>query len=265
WFEVLVPIALAGPLVGADLSAGDFVPPSSSEGVTPPTQPPPVPTLPLIAGRPYEEAQAILGRHGQELIHLPGANGVSMDSEGIIVYTNNPKELPSRVEGLPVRALPPLRHTPFLSGQEAIGVPTPEAHKETGPSAERQCGTEAYWDATLGQCRRNAQPTVQDPNLLPPPPGVIILRPGGKREQADACPDGFRETPGLNGWRFCLAPGYSETLPPLEAPPIAGIAYEEALKILERHREALMKLPGVESVGLDAEGIRVETKTPPPG
>jgi hypothetical protein len=265
WFGVASPIAIAEPLLGADLSADDFVPPGPSEEVTPPTQPPPASMLPLIAGRPYEEAQAILGRHEQELIHLPGANGVSMDSEGLIVYTDNPTVVPPQVEGLPVRAMPPLKRGPISSGQKAGEESLSEASEEAGTPTEGQCGTEAYWDATLGHCQRHAQPPTLDPNLLPPPPGVIILRPDGKREQADACPIGFNEHVSLNSWRFCLSPGHSGPIPPLMAPPIAGIAYEEALKILERHQESLMKLPGVESVGLDAEGIRVETKTPPPG
>ncbi|MGE0826967.1 MAG: hypothetical protein AB7G75_07655 [Candidatus Binatia bacterium] len=200
-----------------------------------PPDPPSSVERPSVAGVPYNQAQTILGRHEQELIYLPGADRVSMDSEGIIVYTSNPTEVPPQIEGLPVRAMPPLGPTPFSSGEEASGPLIPEAHEKMEPLAERQCGTEAYWDAALGQCQRHPQSAVPDPNLLPPPPGVIILWPGGKREQADTCPDGFTETLGLNGWRLCLAPGYSEPIPPLEAPPIAGIAYEEALKILERH------------------------------
>lgn len=228
-------------------------------------RPPGPPQLPLIAGRPFEEAQAILGRHGGELLRLPGANGVSMDREGIIVYTDNPAAVPPLVEGLPARALPPLPGRPLSSGQAASEPLGTEPQEETEPAAERPCGTEAYQDATLGHCQRYESPPVYDPNLLPPPPGVIVLRPDGRREQAEDCPDGFRETAGLNGWRFCLDVNNPQPMPPLEAPPIAGIAYEEALKILERHRDALMRLPGVESVGLDTEGIRVETKTPPPG
>jgi hypothetical protein len=45
-------------------------------------------------------------------------------------------------------------------------------------------------------------------------------------------------------------------------PPIAGIPYEEALKILERRREELEQLPGVGSVGMGDKGIVVETDNP---
>lgn len=258
-------MAMAEPLVGGDLSTGDFVSPSSSEEVNPPAQTPPAPQLPLIAGRPFEEAQAILGRHGQELIHLPGANGVSMDSEGIIVYTEDPTVVPPLIEGMPVRAAPPLKHGPLPSGQEASEPQGMESAGETEPPAELSCGSEAYWDAAAGQCQHHESLIAPDSNLLPPPPGVIILRPDGVREQADVCPAGFNEHVSLGGWRFCLDSRNPEPIPPLMAPPIAGVPYEEALKILESHREELMKLPGVESVGLDAEGIRVETKEPPPG
>src|SRR5438034_514936 len=133
-----------------------------------------------------------------------------------------------------------------------------------GPPPEQQCGPYAHWDAEVGRCRRDVpSPDIPPPpQLLPPPPGVIVLRPGGIREQADSCPEGFREAAGLNGWRFCIDPEHPEPMPPLEVPPIAGISYEEALKILERHREELMLLPGVDTVGLGADGIHVYTENP---
>jgi hypothetical protein len=45
-------------------------------------------------------------------------------------------------------------------------------------------------------------------------------------------------------------------------PPIAGISFEEAQKIFERHQEELGQLPGVQSVWLGAEGIEVRTTNP---
>jgi len=89
---------------------------------------------------------------------------------------------------------------------------------------------------------------------LPPPPGVIILKPGGVRQQAEACPEGYLETK-ARGWRFCLDRAHPEPIPPLWVPPIAGIPYEEALKILERHRSELLALPGVHAVGMGGTGI----------
>lgn len=134
--------------------------------------------------------------------------------------------------------------------------------EKAGPSPEQQCGPDAHWDATVGRCRRDVPLTIPPPKLLPPPPGVIVLRPGGVKEQADSCPEGFKEHVSLGGWRFCVDPEHPEPIPPLMIPPIAGIPYEEALKILERHREELMKLPGVEAIGMSAEGIEVETNNP---
>ena len=133
-----------------------------------------------------------------------------------------------------------------------------------GPPPEQQCGPYAHWDAEVGRCRRDVpSPDIPPPaQFLPPPPGVIILRLGGVREQADSCPKGFKEIVELGGWRFCVDPEHPETIPPLMAPPIAGIPYEEALAILERHREEIMRLPGVQSVGMGHEGIVVEIDNP---
>lgn len=98
--------------------------------------------------------------------------------------------------------------------------------------------------------------------VLPPPPGVIVLKPGGIREQADACPPAFQEL-FLYGWRFCVDRNAPEPIPTaMTEPPIAGIPYEEALKILERHQEELSQLPGVTAVGMGSEGITVETTNP---
>src|SRR5262245_46149937 len=45
-------------------------------------------------------------------------------------------------------------------------------------------------------------------------------------------------------------------------PSIAGIPYAEAGLIVERHREELMRLPGVQRIGLGPEGILVYTDVP---
>jgi hypothetical protein len=98
--------------------------------------------------------------------------------------------------------------------------------------------------------------------LLPPPDGVIVLKPGKVREQAEACPEGFEEVEGYGGWRFCVDPHNPEPIPPLWSPPIAGIPFEEAEKILARHQQALIRLSGVGGVGLGSEGIEVEADDP---
>jgi hypothetical protein len=138
------------------------------------------------------------------------------------------------------------------------------AQEATPP--EQICGPRAHWDSVAQRCRRNvpsvgveSTPTLR---LLDPPAGVIVLRPGGVREQAMSCPAGFKEAPGLNGWRFCVDPVKPEALPPLEVPPIAGIPYEESLKIMERHSQKLAEIPGTESVGLSSEGVIIYTDNP---
>jgi hypothetical protein len=98
-------------------------------------------------------------------------------------------------------------------------------------------------------------------HVLPPPPGVIILKPGGKREKADSCPAGYDET-SYHGWRFCYAHGNPETIPGVMMPPIAGIPREEAFKILDRHREKLRAIRGVGTVGMGANGIYIESPDP---
>lgn len=207
-----------------------------------------------VVGKPLTEARAILKRHKKELKQLPGVEEVGLGPEGIEVYTENPAVLPKVVEGVPIKPRPPSR--------PAAQVPASEPQQQVSPRPKQECGPEAHWDATAGRCRRNAPLAVSPPPLLPPPPGVIILRLGGVREQADSCPEGFQEYVSLGGWRFCLDPAHPEPIPPLMAPPIAGIPYEECLMILERHQAELMRLPGVNSVGLGEVGIHVFTDNP---
>ena len=105
---------------------------------------------------------------------------------------------------------------------------------------------------------------VVQTDKLPLPPGVIVLHRGGGREhlpEAEECPRGFWEQTAYR-WRFCQPNGKQEPIPPLMHPPIAGIAYEECLKIIERHRDWVIRLPGVMRFGLGAKGIIVETDQP---
>jgi len=57
----------------------------------------------FIAGRSYREALAIFQRHREELMRLPGVEGVGLGMDGLVVTTENPKILPTEVEGLPVK------------------------------------------------------------------------------------------------------------------------------------------------------------------
>ena len=98
--------------------------------------------------------------------------------------------------------------------------------------------------------------------LLPPPSGVIVLRPGGRQEQAVACPAGLMEVDGDYGWRFCIDLKKPEPIPLLWAAPLAGIPYDKVLDIYERHLEVLFKLPGIQGYGLKADGLYVRTSQP---
>lgn len=180
----------------------------------------PIRELPQIAGRPYEEVQAIVARHRSELMQVPHVYIVGVGGKGILVgvyvYTDSqgkkPTTLPASLDALPadVEGLP-LQVVPLY--------------------------------------------------VLPPPPGVTILRPNGVREAAEACPRTFLEHSKF-GWTFCIDRRHPQSIPTLMTPPIAGIPYEECLKILERHRDALIQLDGVDGVGLGAEGIDVYTSKP---
>jgi len=227
------------------------VPPPPPQ-LTPPRTPPPsappetpaIPKPPGIAGIPYEEALAVFEHRAEELKQLPGVVAVWLEADGIHVYTSDPAVLPTAIEGLPVTSV-----TSLGDG---------ETQKEIFPPPSLQCGSGTQWDTGVGRCKRTVPLVVSPPVYLPPPSGVIVLRPGGVREQADSCPEGFKEVIERGDWHFCIDPGHPEPVPPLMVPPIAGIPYEECLAILERHREELLQISGVKSVGMGAEGIVVE-------
>jgi hypothetical protein len=235
--------------------------------LTPPSTPPPstppetsaTAKLPLIGGLAFQEALAIIKRHEQELVNLPGADGYNYDSEGIIVYTDDPAIVPAEVEGIPVRT------AAALGWKKAEDTSKPE--KKPEPPLKRECGPYAHWNPETGRCYRHSLPpdsglSLPRPPLLPPPSGVIVLRPGKVREQAESCPSGFEERVEAGGWRFCVDTAKPEPIPPLMEPPIAGISREEAVEILQRHQEELIKLPGVESVGLGPDAIYIRTTNP---
>ena len=107
--------------------------------------------------------------------------------------------------------------------------------------------------------------TEAPPPHLPAPPGVIVLGPNDKREHRpdlQECPAGYREHEKYR-WRFCNPRDKPQVIPTdMMTPPIAGIPYEEAKAIHNRHKKELIQLPGATSVGLTAEGIVVETDQP---
>ena len=223
-----------------------------------------------IAGIPQEEAVKIYERQAEKLRQLPGAVSVSFMAEGLMVETANPAALPAAVEGLPVFAIPPVdprggRGLDYaLSNPPPLySPPPPEPPTVSEPPPPPECPPGTYLKPGEGRCRRLNPPpfTNVEPKLLPPPPGVIVLKPGKVRENMDSCPEKFEEIKAY-GWRFCVDPQNPEEIPPLYGPPIAGIAYEDALAINNRHVDDLMKIPGVVAAGLGIDGIHVETSNP---
>ena len=106
---------------------------------------------------------------------------------------------------------------------------------------------------------------VVRPKVLPPPSGVILLHLDGeieRREDLSACPPGFIEYRRYR-WRFCQLPDDFQPIPmDILTLPIGSIPFTGARKISARHYERLMKLPGVTSVVLWAEGLMVRTSRP---
>jgi len=88
--------------------------------------------------------------------------------------------------------------------------------------------------------------------ILPPPPGVIVLHPDGKREQTDACPIGFSEEKVFD-WRFCV--DGSVPIPAMMIPPIREVPFEQAVEIVDRHASALRQLPGVHCLALGEDAL----------
>ena len=95
----------------------------------------------------------------------------------------------------------------FPDGSQIIVINAPSYEMPPEP----QCGRDAHWDATLGQCARNTPPSVS-PAQFRSPSGVIVLRPGGIQEQADSCPEEFIEQI-QKGERFCVDPQNPEPVP----------------------------------------------------
>lgn len=224
-----------------------------------------------IAGIPFDEALQIYYRHEEELRTLTGAVSVGFTADGLVVETSNPDVLPTSVEGLPVIPVPPVDPRAAMGLEEGIPLPSPAAPEPVPPPVveerppadmQRECGSEAHWDPKVGRCRRNVPLSIPSPRFLPAPPGVIVLKPDGRREQKEVCPPSFEEVTEYGGWRFCVDPARPEPIPPLWEPPIAGIPYEKALEIHHRYADELMKIPGVTSVGLGLDGIHVSTDNP---
>lgn len=189
------------------------------------------PDFPPVAGMPYAQAQAVVDRHRANLEKVPGVYFVAPGNKFLIPGKKAEKSgifvgvrIHTNAQGEKPTTFPP----------EIQAIPTE---------------IEGF-------------PVFIEPvYILPPPPGVTILKPGGTREQAESCPAEYQETES-RGWRFCVHREHPEPIPAIMAPPIAGIPYVTAMEIMERHRQELMALPGVGAVGMSANGIYIEADDP---
>ena len=168
--------------------------------------------------------------------------------------------------GISLLVGPLLAQSPSKTEQDALSSSPSQVEP---PDEWNDDSIEAEWVPEVGRYRRlrtspavAAQPPVKE-TPLPPPEGVIVLYPGGRREEAAACPANFDEVTKANGWRFCLnklRPGIIPRLwsPSFEA-PIAGVPYDEARAIYKRHLEEFLQLPGITGTGLGPRGLTIWT------
>jgi hypothetical protein len=117
------------------------------------------------------------------------------------------------------------------------------------------CGPASHWDTGRGRCQPNR------PLGAAPPAGFIVVHPEGRQEFAATCPPRSIEQM-AGGWRFCLDPQHPGPAAALRTSTVAGVPYEEAVQILERHKEELLARPGVKAVGLEPRGLYVEADQP---
>ena len=169
----------------------------SSADLQPHESPPPVPephadsSATRAAGRSPAEVAAIVERHRKSVLERPGVNEIGPGG-GEVIYIQ-------------------------------IHVYTDEdGNKPEVPPA---------FIKTLPKTIEGVPTQIHTLYVLPPPPGVIVLRPGGGRDNADVCPDHFFEHDQF-GWRFCVNQHQPEGIPDIMMPPIAGIPFQEVKRFI---------------------------------
>lgn len=220
----------------------------------------PEPGVP-IAGIEFDTAAQIYWRHHKGLRQIEGVQIVLFTNLGLFVKTMTPEGLPSDIEGLPVIPFP----ADDSAKKHVRSKDSETLHSHTLEELQfPPCASGAYRETPTSRCRWvNPPPKIKrkQMTILPPPPGVIVLKPGNVRETAEACPKRFREKM-RKGWRFCIDPAHPQPLPPMMYPPINGIPHEEVIEIHKRNAVDLSRLPGVSGVGFGAHGIKVYTDSP---
>lgn len=248
------------------------------ETINPAALPPAVEGLPVIPVPPSDPRAALTINDDLTTQPWPSSEPIPLPDLPL-PSSSHPLLEPPHAE-LPDPVLPPIAGMPYEQAativerhkKELLRVPGVYGVNVGGkgiiisifiPSNDRTIPADVLQRATAAlPSEIEGLPTEISPlAVLPPPPGVVILRADGTREHADSCPAGFEERLDY-GWRLCFAPGFAGPIPPLSAPPIAGVPYETALEIHDRHVHELSKLPGVDSVGLGEDGIEVRTTNP---
>ena len=187
----------------------------------------------------------------------------------------------SHSEAYPARKMPPIAGRPYMEVQEVVDrhhdrlMQVPNVYIVAVGGKGILVGAYVYADSqgrkpTTLPTALQALPAaiegipvdIHPLYLMRPPDGFIVLKPGKVREQAESCPKGFKIVDGYGGWRFCVDRKNPEKIPDLWSLPIAGIPYETVQEIHKRHKEDLLRLPGVEEVSLGVDGIYVSTKQP---
>lgn len=64
-------------------------------------------SFPAAKIQPLPKTTGVLLRHKEELYRLPGVTSLAMTREEIHVYTSTPAAVPTELDGVPVKTLPP--------------------------------------------------------------------------------------------------------------------------------------------------------------
>ena len=169
-----------------------------------------------------EQQTALLARHEDALRAIPGVMGIGSEGGRTLVVNV-------------------FVHTD-PSGRKPPGLP--EALRQIPPFLE-------------------AVPVKLEPvYILPPPAGMVVVAPDGTTSIQSACPKDYEVAP-MFDWQFCMPPQYAG-LPPssMLLPPIAGLSRVDAANAVERNREKLMKIPGVQGIQLTDDGLLIYTTDP---
>jgi hypothetical protein len=183
---------------------------------------PPTARSPLDPVIPPEQQEAIVARHRDRLRAIPGVMGIGIEGGATLLVD---VFVHTDQNGRKPAALPDVLRAipPFL---DAVPV------------------------------------KVQPHYILPPPAGVVVVAMDGTTSIQSACPKDY-EVVQMYDWTFCMPPKYPG-LPPsgMLLPPIAGKPRVDAANAVQRNRNKLVRLPGVQGIELIDDGLLIYTTDP---